>query len=269
MKVNFLIIGAARSATTSLSSILANHPSISFSNPKEPQFFSKEDWRDRIAKYHKLFNKKDGVLYGEGSTNYTKFPSFNKTIYNDIYEYNPEMKLIYIVRKPLDRMRSHYKFAVERGYTTESINTALQTNSIYTDVSKYHMQITPYINTFGFKNVKIIFFEDFVSDTEKAMSDICDFLNISSDKLNFKKTHFNQSTKGKIGSIKYDNPKSLQDYFKKTINFIKRRFSNSNSSNVEMEELSEATITKIQTVINSDLEKFEKLTKRNLSNWKI
>ena len=145
-----------------------------------------------------------------------------------------EMKLIYIVRKPLDRMRSHYKFAVERGYTTESINTALQTNSIYTDVSKYHMQITPYINTFGFKNVKIIFFEDFVSDTEKTMSDVCDFLNISSEKLNLKKTHFNQSKKGKIGSIKYDNPKSLKDYFNKTINFIKRRFSNSNSSNVEI-----------------------------------
>ena len=122
MKVNFLIIGAARSATTSLSSILASHQSISFSKPKEPQFFSKENWRDSIGAYHKLFKKKEGVLYGEGSTNYTKAPFFNKNIYSDILEYNPDMKFIYMVRHPLERIKSHYKFALERGYTIESIN---------------------------------------------------------------------------------------------------------------------------------------------------
>lgn len=268
MKVNFLIIGAARSATTSLSSILANHPSISFSKPKEPQFFSKENWRDHIDEYHKLFKKKQNVIYGEGSTNYTKSPSFNPSIINDIYEYNPNMKLIYIARNPLDRIKSHYKFALERGYTSNSINKEIQTKSIYTDISKYYTQIMPYINRFGDENMKIILFEDFVSNPEKIVNDICDFLNIPSIKKNLKKTHFNQSKKGKIGSIKYDNPKDIISYFKKVTYYLKRRFQKKQYSN-HSKKISKSTLSYLKSKINNDIKKFEKLIDRDLNDWKL
>jgi len=268
MKVNFLIIGAARSATTSLSSILAAHPSISFSKPKEPQFFSKEEWRDSLDDYHKLFKKKKGVLYGEGSTNYTKYPFFNTDICNDIFEYNSDMKLIYIIRNPLERIKSHYKFALERGYTDDSINGAIKSNSIYLETSKYYKQIIPYINTFGLSKVKIFLFEDFTGDPQKVIDDICAFLNINTMDLSDKKTHFNQSKKGKIGSIKYDNPKNLWDYFKKIYHYIKRNQVKTKSSNL-VEDVSDATLNTIKKSLNDDIEKLEILLKRDLTTWKI
>ena len=129
-KVDFLVLGAARSATTSISTILARHPDICFSQPKEPQFFSQEDWRNHLDSYKSLF-KKEARLYGEGSTNYTKFPLFNPKIHNDIYEYNPNMKLIYIMRHPIDRIISHYKFAIERGYSVDSIDIEILKNPVY------------------------------------------------------------------------------------------------------------------------------------------
>lgn len=268
MKVNFMIIGAARSATTSLSTILATHPSISFSKPKEPQFFSKEDWRTSINTYQKLFKQKDNVLYGEGSTNYTKHPSFNKNIYTDIFEYNSEMKLIYIIRNPLDRIKSHYKFALERGYTKEAFNKAVISNPIYVNTSKYYTQIQPYINTFGRTQVKIILFEEFSSNTQKTVTEICGFLNIGPINLDSKKTHFNQSMKGEIGSVKYDNPKNILDYIKKITNYIKRSFSDKGVSKV-IEQPSEDTLLYLRKNLNEDIVNLENLISKDLSHWKI
>ncbi len=135
MKTNFLIIGAAKSATTSLCSGLSLHPDICFSDPKEPQFFSDPNWRQNLEGYHSLF-KDDAKLYGEGSTNYTKQPLFNKNIHSDIYEYNPEMKLIYIMRHPIDRIISHYIHAYNRGYETTDLNSTLNTNKHFLNLSK-------------------------------------------------------------------------------------------------------------------------------------
>ncbi|MCB0382385.1 MAG: sulfotransferase, partial [Psychroserpens sp.] len=120
MTVNFLLIGAAKSATTSLSNALSQHPDICFSNPKEPEFFCKDNWRDKIENYHSLFKQKSVKLYGEGSTNYSKFPHYNKNIHKDIFDYNPNMKIIYMMRHPIDRIVSHYIHSYNRGH--ESIN---------------------------------------------------------------------------------------------------------------------------------------------------
>src|SRR5690349_21805688 len=108
MKVNFIILGAMKCGTSSLSKILSLHPDISFSQPKEPDFFSKNnDWKNKLHEYHSLFPKK-AMLYGDGSTSYTKYPAYNLSIWDDIYEYNNNMKFIYLIRNPIERTISHY-----------------------------------------------------------------------------------------------------------------------------------------------------------------
>ena len=84
MLVDFMIIGAMKSATTHLSEALSLHPDVCFSNPKETNFFCDDNWRDNIKSYQHFFKDK-ATLYGEGSTNYTKHPTFNKNIHNDLY----------------------------------------------------------------------------------------------------------------------------------------------------------------------------------------
>ena len=136
MKVNLFIIGAARSATTSLSNLIAAHPDVCFSKPKEPQFFSDSSWRDKTEHYHSKFFK-EAKIYAEGSTNYTKIPAFNTDVAANIHDYNPDAKLIYMMRHPIERILSHYYFAVERGYTEKELNKEVIENPIYLQTSRY------------------------------------------------------------------------------------------------------------------------------------
>jgi hypothetical protein len=65
--VDFMIIGAQKSGTTSLAAQLADHPQICFSQIKEPGYFNEtEDWESGLDRYHQLFDPADGQLCGEG-----------------------------------------------------------------------------------------------------------------------------------------------------------------------------------------------------------
>ena len=93
---NFIIIGAAKSATTTLSNALKRHPDIFISKPKEPKFF----WRN-YAKgwdwYISRLRKGEGIKFrGEASTMYaSQLRSFRKAP-KLMSIYLPDVKLIYI-----------------------------------------------------------------------------------------------------------------------------------------------------------------------------
>lgn len=164
MKVDFIIIGAGKCATTTLSTILANHPEVCFSRVKEPCFFCKSrDWRKGLSEYEKLFDG-DAKVCGDASTTYTCLPTFNLEIWNNIYEYNNNMKFIYMIRNPIDRIISHYMHTFQRGYTNLSIEEAIKKIPIFIDITRYYTQISPFIEKFGRQNVLIILFEDFMQD---------------------------------------------------------------------------------------------------------
>ena len=75
MRPNFILIGAARSGTTSLHKYLESHPEIFMSEIKEINFFSNERyWKKGINWYEAHFNKAKGKAIGEASTSYTNYP---------------------------------------------------------------------------------------------------------------------------------------------------------------------------------------------------
>ena len=263
-KVNFLIIGAARSATTSLSNILSKHPEVCFSQPKEPQFFSDPEWKTKLDNYNLLF-KNEAKLYGEGSTNYSKFPSFNKNIHDDIFEYNPDIKLIYIMRHPIDRIISHYKFACERGYAEHDIDKDVLLNPIYIDSSKYYSQITPYLERFKHSNIKLIFFEDYIKDPKRILEDVFKFLDISSFNFSLKLAHSNRSQAGLINHKKYDNPKTLIEKLTKVVYILKKKLFKADASKKHV--LSEHTRKKLLLKLKEDTNNLEKLLEKDLTHW--
>ena len=90
-KPNLFLIGSMKSGTTTLHDLLAEHPDISMSEPKEPCYFVDPDllknlwpemwrmgyWKDEQA-YLALFSGKSGAKYfGESSTDYTKMPKIS------------------------------------------------------------------------------------------------------------------------------------------------------------------------------------------------
>jgi len=125
MRVDFMMIGAQKSGTTSLAAQLAAHPQICFCREKEPAYFHQvADWRAELDHYHALYDPRPGQLLGEASTHYTFFPQYRDTAAR-LYEYNPALKLIYIMRQPVDRIVSLYSHNFVRDIDREADDAAI------------------------------------------------------------------------------------------------------------------------------------------------
>ena len=107
VKPTFLIIGAPKTGTTSLWALLSEHPDVFVFPWKGTQFFSKRyDWG--FAWYESLFDEgSDATAIGESSANYSLGPS-DSPVPQRIADYLPGVRLIYMVRNPLERIESHY-----------------------------------------------------------------------------------------------------------------------------------------------------------------
>ena len=83
MKPNFLVIGAMKCGTTSLCSLLGQHPDIFMSNPKETYFFSNDEVYQRGSSWYEsiFLGSENKIAIGEGSTNYSKKYIFPKEIF--------------------------------------------------------------------------------------------------------------------------------------------------------------------------------------------
>jgi len=104
---DFIIIGAAKSGTTSLVQHMLQHPRIYISDPKEPCFFDEnENWKMGIDWYSSLYiNAKEDQICGEASTNYTRWPQV-MNVPAKIKSIIPNVKLIYLLADPSKRAYS-------------------------------------------------------------------------------------------------------------------------------------------------------------------
>lgn len=274
-----MIIGAQKCGTTTLFDILAGHPSIVGCHQKEPNFFSdSENWKKELRQYENLFTLKKDVLYFEASTSYTFYPLKNLEIWNDIFEYNPDMKFLYLVRNPIDRIISSYIHTYKRGYIDYSIEKALVANRLFIDVSRYYTQIRPYINRFTHKNVLIIDFDDFNKKRESVMRIISKFLNIDFEKFEaYQNLHSNISIGTDTRHYRYDQItliletiskllpqrwlRFLMPFWKATTRDQKRTFS-------EKPVLKKIHKQMIINMLGVEIDALQKLMDKDLNHWK-
>jgi len=179
---DFLIIGAAKSATTTLYAYLVEHPQIYMSTEKEPNFFGADIRYHRgLESYSKLFaTAEDEQLCGEATTAYTKFPEYPNTA-KRIHLAIPDVKLIYILRNPIDRAYSYYVQLHRRiPYEKLTFDRYVEITNCCLDGSNYMMQIEQYLIYFARDQFLFIFTDDLVKNTEKCLTDVCDFLKVDS-----------------------------------------------------------------------------------------
>lgn len=215
-QVDFIIIGVQKSGTTSLAEWLNYHPQLSLCSQKEPDFFSRTDqWKEKLHEYHNLFqrNNEEHIKWFEASTSYSWFLEF-PFVATRLKEYNSKLKLIYIVREPISRIKSHYKHNFLKGYTSKSFSKEVIENPTYLSHSSYALQIRSFLKEFGKEQILFLKFEDLISNPQKVLTKVFNFLEIDADLQNPEV----YSAKNKSSSLKKVSP--LKKYIAPLFRFI-------------------------------------------------
>jgi len=179
---NFIIIGAAKSATTTLATILPRHPDIFFCRHKEPKFFGRcydkgWDW------YRKIFRPGKGyALRGEASTMYASRLGSFRYAPELMHRYLPDVKLVYVVRHPMERLVSHWRHLKGRhpGYVAfDKILSKRSASKRLIGCSSYFARLQEFRAFFPDQQIHCLTFEDLTSDPTSALAGLLTFLGAS------------------------------------------------------------------------------------------
>jgi hypothetical protein len=198
---NFFIVGAPKCGTTAMNDFLAQHPDIFIPKIKEVHFFgrdlhfSKGALRDPEA-YAALFADATQPRRGEASVWYL----FSKTAAAEIHAYNPEAKIIIMLRHPADMLYSqHSQFLFNGNEDIEDFQEALAAESdrragrripksahlpeglLYSETVRYAEQVERYLTRFGREGVHIILYDDFRADLPGTYRKTLQFLGVRDD----------------------------------------------------------------------------------------
>jgi hypothetical protein len=181
---NLFIIGAMKSGTTTLHEYLDSHPQIAMSRIKEPGYFVEElNQRQGEDWYLSLFEQDDCFRYrGESSTHYTKLPVY-RGVADRLFQFNPDVRLIYIMRDPTERLLSHYLHNVRDpvyGRERQALLKAVRRRPDYLAFGDYAMQLEPYINLFGRDALYTLTFEALINDPQRELERLYDWLGLPS-----------------------------------------------------------------------------------------
>lgn len=177
---NFLVIGAMKSGTTSLFHYLQSHPEVFMSPLKEVDFFAGEiNWGRGLDWYRRQFSGAgpETIAIGEASTSYTKYPEYTG-VPDRIGATLPDVRLIYVVRDPVERIRSHYQHRSLTGAERSPIEIAVLKDPRYVDCSRYAFQIEQYLRVFPREALKVVSSEGLRSNREQTVRDIYGFLGV-------------------------------------------------------------------------------------------
>jgi hypothetical protein len=123
--VNFIVAGVQKAGTTALYDYLAEDPAIGLSQIKEVHFFDDEtvDWAaPDYAPYHAQFAAEGAATRGEATPIYLYWPNSLERI----RAYNPDVRLIVMLRDPVERAWSHWRMEYSRGVETQPFSWCIR-----------------------------------------------------------------------------------------------------------------------------------------------
>jgi hypothetical protein len=191
-RLDFILAGAQKSGTTALHYFLSKHPSITMGDKEEIHFFDNEEIFSGPVDYellHKHFPAvSPSIIVGECTPIYIYW----KPAMERIWKYNPEIKLLIILRNPVDRAFAHWNMqrfkgrepldfldAVEEEKSRAQEAAPLQSRRYsYVDRGLYAGQIERVFQFFPRKKVKIIKFENFRDKNRETLNEIFRFVGV-------------------------------------------------------------------------------------------
>lgn len=193
---NAFLIGAQKSGTTWLASLLEQSPDICVSAPKEPQFFTRQFDRGE-AFYRSCFARPDAPVRLDASTTYSFLrpahamqvpdaPGLLDPVPQRIAEWSPEARFIYVLRDPVGRAASAYRHMMRMQPAPQgpvSLLDCLREQPMLDLVSRYADQIERYFEVFPRERFLFLDFRDLTDHPGPTVRRICDFLGAAQPDL--------------------------------------------------------------------------------------
>ncbi|MEM1339444.1 MAG: sulfotransferase [Bacteroidota bacterium] len=288
-KPNFLIVGAAKCGTTSLAKYLDLHPEVFIPEIKEPRFLI-ADALKKVSKrdpsynyiiknsilnpneYFNLFAGRTENAIGEGSVHYLYH--YEEAIPNIVKHLGWETKIIILLRNPVDRAISNWKYQdkdfvdFRSALDLEDQRIRENYNSFwyYKRLGYYFEQVKAYQD--NFTDVKVVLFEDFILKTDEVMREMFAFLEVSVDYtidsyLQHNKTSMTVVPKTGFLKALFKNQKGI-NLFKHLIklNLVPRVFWTN-----KKELVNENDRLFLKETYHNNIKKTEQLIRQDLSSW--
>lgn len=212
--VNAILIGAARSGTTSLAYYLERHKQVCFSSVKEVCYFSVKDlYRRGETFFHSFFTPQNNETVKVTSDTYLLIDKEAPTL---IKNYNPAMKIIVILRHPVKRAYSSFYYAKNNGHDKSSIffddwlkneadliknaDIITKNNLGHFYAGLYYQHLKSWSEHFKPENMLILTTDSLKNNKEKVFARLCDFLEIEQQLPN-ENSHKNKASKPKNKSL--------------------------------------------------------------------
>lgn len=193
---NFIICGAQKAGTTSLFHYMNPHPEIYMPAKKELHFFDNYV-PEEINQYKQNFNfESDAIkVSGEATPIYMYLESTPKHIYENF----PDVKLIFILRNPVDRAYSHYWHVIKMGHEYLSFEKAIEkeeerlnTGDVnskryfsYKDRGKYVKQLRRFEEYFPKDQILILLQDDLKKHPNEVLKQVYSFLGVDENFSNY------------------------------------------------------------------------------------
>lgn len=234
---DFIIGGAMKCGTTTLHAILNQHPNIQIAhnelgffdmdnilNHPDFNFFDRKtqtwtvqsldknpelSWNWYQAQFEKL--RKEGAILGEDSTTYLT----SSLAAERIFKQPKAIKMIFVLRHPTQRTISNYLHALKSGRAIYTLEDTLRFDprSIM-QRSKYREQLEDYYKLIPYERIKVLLFEDLITNPEACISEVCDFLGVDFNRVDTKafNIHSNKTRLPKNISLQLNRNRIMRKY---------------------------------------------------------
>ena len=293
----FLIIGAAKSGTTSLYAWLNQHPQIYMTPIKETNFFAFEGEKLQYPKgticeiylsncltslesYRKQFQGvSTEIALGESSPSYLYHPKAAERIKH----YIPDVKLIAILRNPVERAYSQFlHHARENFESCLDFSEALQQEKnrmrdqwwwgyFYQDIGFYHPQLKRYMDLFNKEQIRVYLYEDLRDNCRELLRDIFSFIEVNEQFIPDMSTRYNVTgiPKNRLLHDFLSKPHFLKSAFKEIIpqKLGSKITTNLRNSNLVKPQFPEEVKQQLIQFYREDILKLQDLIQRDLTAW--
>lgn len=176
--VDVFVVGAAKAGTSWLYQCFKEHPEIYVGDIKEHNQFT-YNFENGFKEYLNYFSKSHGIKVDVS-------PSYLASITapSRIYSFNPNAKILFILRSPVDRAYSHYCMLLKGGLVSKDvfseITTSKHSDRLLGD-GYYYRHIVNYLKFFKKESVAVFFYDQLSKDPATFLNQIYEYLNLNSD----------------------------------------------------------------------------------------